>query len=97
MLDVMRNPPPVTVQVTWHASRVRMPDTARTVQIYCPEQATEDDTGVCEGYYDPDADEWCSVEGYPLGRSQVTWWAEKTQAPAEPGAELRQPLTLAGS
>lgn len=79
MLDVMKNPPPVTVSATWTACRVEHPNDARTVQTYCPDD-TEDPVWL--GYWDAQADSWYSVEGFPL--AMVTWWAEKTPAPAEP-------------
>lgn len=45
MLDVMRKPPPVVVPMTWIATRVRVPDTDRTVMIYVPEDEDDPSSG----------------------------------------------------
>lgn len=80
MLDVMRKPPEVVVPTTWIATRVRVPDTDRTVLIYTPE---DEEDPVWMGWWD--AEEECFIEsssGAALG--MVTWWAEKPAAPVEP-------------
>jgi hypothetical protein len=77
MLDVLRNPPPVTVSITWKAVRVEVPDTDRTVLIFYPEDE-EEPVGL--GWYDAEDECFYSVDGFRLG--MVTWWADK---PAGPG------------
>lgn len=80
MLDVMRKPPPVVVPVTWIATRVRVPDTNRTVLIYTPE---DEDDPVWMGWWD--ADEECFLDSSSaMNAGMVTWWAEKPAAPVEP-------------
>lgn len=80
MLDVMRKPPPVTVQVDWIATRVCVPDTDRTVMIYTPD---DEDDPVWMGWWSTADECFKSAEsGVPIG--MVTWWAEKPAAPVEP-------------
>lgn len=79
MLDVMKNPPPVIEQITWTASRVRMPDDGITVLMYCCE---DEDEPVWLGWWDSATETWLSTEGYPVG--MVTWWAHVPAGPTEP-------------
>lgn len=83
MLDVMKTPPPVIEQITWHASRTRMPDHGKTVLIYLPDEA-EHGEPVWMGYFDDSDGRWCNVEGFPL--PMVTWWADVPAGPTEPQA-----------
>lgn len=90
MLDVMKRPPPVIEQITWTASRVKMPDDAETVLIFTAED------GVSEGWWDSANEQWMTIEGFPL--AMVTWWAKLPDGPTEPMPGVLahpKPLTVA--
>lgn len=85
MIDVMKRPPPVAEQITWHAARVDMPDDGMTVLIYMPDMADGGDP-VWLGYWDSSEECWRNAEGFPL--PMVTWWADMPAGPTEPKPEV---------
>lgn len=79
-------PPSVCVVVAFWPCAQRMPEDARTVQMFVPAHVDPDlgYTGVAPGWYEPEAKQWFSIEGDPLPDGSVTWWAEQTPNPLMP-------------
>lgn len=95
MRDELDFPAPVVERITWHASRVRLPEDTRTVLVYVPcgtlvDDPVDDTLETFPGWYDPETEQWFTADAFPV--DMVTWWAEMPHGPSE--AKVNRPGAL---